>query len=143
MRYPLTKVFVTQKFGERPLAYKKYGMNGHNGVDFRTRFWDSPLGKRFVLAAAAGEVIEIGTGRISGYGIFIRLRHSDGSQTVYGHLDRAFVFLGQLLDEGNIMGITDNTGDSTGAHLHFGYRPPNWNINNGFKGYVDPLPLLT
>ena len=61
-------------------------MKGHNGIDYRTPLFDSPLGHRYVMAAAAGQVLKCGTKDSRGYGKYIRLGHSDGSQTIYGHL---------------------------------------------------------
>jgi murein DD-endopeptidase MepM/ murein hydrolase activator NlpD len=143
--YPIDKVFVTQKFGERPAAYKKYGMSGHNGVDLRTRFVDSPLAHRYCTAAAAGRISEVGTDAKAGYGIFVRIDHPDGSQTIYGHFSKVYVKVGQSVLALQRIGLTGNTGDSTGPHLHFGYRPPGWQkkYGNGFKGYEDPLPLMS
>lgn len=141
---PLTRVFITQKFGLNPSMYKKYGLKGHNGIDFRTKFPTTPLGHCHVRALAPGVVSEVGNQGRNGYGIFVRVNHDDGSQSVYGHLYKTFVKVGDRitrpsLTEGTIMALTDNTGASTGSHLHAGYRPPNWQklTGNGFAGYVD------
>jgi GH25 family lysozyme M1 (1,4-beta-N-acetylmuramidase) len=141
--YPIDKVYITQYFGENPSMYKAFGMNGHNGIDFRTKFWDSPLGRRYVLAAKQGKVIEIGNEGSGGYGIFVRLEHDlDGNgneQTIYGHLKKVYVSKGDYVNQGRMIALTDNTGFSTGSHLHWGYRPRGWKkiYDNGFKGYVD------
>lgn len=144
MLWPISPATITQKFGENPQIYKQFGLAGHNGIDFRTKFIDSLTGKRPATAAMDGKVIEVGDEGKGGYGRFVRLRHGGSSQTVYGHLDVALVKVGDLVHAGDRIGITDNTGFSTGSHLHFGFRPDEWekNINNGFKGYVDPLPYL-
>jgi murein DD-endopeptidase MepM/ murein hydrolase activator NlpD len=96
---------------------------------------------------ASGVVIEVGNQGRKGYGRFIRLRHADGSQTVYGHLWKEFVKVGQsvsreTLSKGTVMALTDNTGRSTGSHLHCGYRPFHWNQQNGYAGYTNFLNLL-
>lgn len=144
MEYPIDKVYITQKFGKNPNIYKQFGMAGHNGLDFRVRFVDSPLGKRYITAALDGTVIEVGNQGKGGYGVFVRMQHKGTSQTIYGHLTKAYVKEGDKLKAGDRLGLSGNTGFSTGAHLHFGYRPIGWkkNYNNGFKGYVDPLPYL-
>jgi murein DD-endopeptidase MepM/ murein hydrolase activator NlpD len=142
---PLKDVFeITQKFGENPEFYKKFGMKGHNGIDLRTKFKDTPLGKRYCYASLEGVVIKIGNDP-NGYGIYIRLSHQDGAQTIYAHLEKVYVKLWQKVKQGQLIGLTDNTGFSTGAHLHFGFRPEGWwkNYNNGYFGYVDPLPYIT
>ncbi len=137
-------VVLTQRFGENPKIYAQFGMKGHNGIDYRTRFIDSPLGHRYVTAAATGKVIEARDEGSKGYGKYIRLEHPDGSQTVYGHLWKFYVSIGQQIAVGQRIALSDNTGFSTGPHLHFGYRPQGWqkNLNNGYSGYVDPLPFL-
>ena len=120
--YPLDKIYITQGFGENALMYKKFGLAGHNGIDFRTRFWDTPLGHMYVVASKNGKVIELGNEGKNGYGIFIRLEHDlDGNgneQTVYGHLKKWYVKQGDYVKQGQRIGLTDNTGFSTGSHLH-------------------------
>jgi len=138
--YPIDKVYITQNFGENPAIYKQFGLKGHNGMDFRTKFWDSPLGRRYVMASLSGVVIEIGNQGGAGYGIFIRLKHDGNEQTVYGHLYKTYVKVNQYVNKGQTIGLTDNTGFSTGAHLHLGYREKGWEnkINNGYNGYSEP-----
>lgn len=143
---PNDPVYITQYFGENPAMYSKYGMKGHNGIDYRTRFWDSPLGHRYIVAAKDGKVIEAKWD--GGYGNFIRLEHDlDGSgseQTVYGHLKRFYVRLGENVIQGQRIGLSDNTGASTGPHLHWGYRPKGWKkiYENGYKGYIDQIKFV-
>ena len=139
---PIDKVFITQGFGESPEHYAKYGMKAHNGIDFRTKFDDTPDGKRKVCAVLDGKVIECQTKDAGGYGKYVKLEHDGGAQTVYAHFDKVKVKLEQDVKAGDTLGISDNTGDSTGPHLHFGYRPPKFNYHNGYKGYVDPRGLL-
>lgn len=139
---PLDKIFITQHFGERPEYYKKYNLKGHNGVDFRTRFIDSPLGRVYVKASADAKV-EIVRADANGYGTHIRLRHTDKSMTIYGHLTKSYVSKGQVVLAGQRIGLTGNSGDSSAPHLHWEFRPTGWekNTKNGFAGAVDPLPF--
>ena len=141
--YPIDKVFIMQNFGERPGFYKKYKMKGHNGIDFRTRFVDSPLGRRYITAAASGSV-EVVRWDVTGYGVHVRIRHADGSMTIYGHLTKPYVSKGDKVAAGQRIGLSGNTGDSSGPHLHFEYRPSGWEkkAGNGYAGAVDPLPFL-
>ena len=67
--YPIDKIYVTQNFGAWPEHYRRYGLPGHNGVDFRTKFVDSPLGRRYVTASADGK-IEIVRADANGYGTY-------------------------------------------------------------------------
>lgn len=141
--WPIDKIFITQKFGERPAYYAKYGLKGHNGLDFRTRFMDSPLGRRYITAAADGTV-EIVRADAAGYGTHIRLRHPDGSMTIYGHLTKSYVSRGDKVKATQRIGLSGNTGDSSGPHLHWEYRAPGWEMhrNDGWGGASDPLPLI-
>lgn len=143
---PVTRYFVTQRFGVNPRWYAP--MKGHNGIDFRVAFPDTPLGHVYVYPMASGIVREVGdqdvyAGRIRvrrrGYGKFVRVDHPDGSQSVYGHLAKWYVKVGQRVGTDAILGLSDHTGKSTGPHLHVGWRPPGWlkNYNNGYCGYAD------
>ena len=141
--HPLDKVVITQGFGLNPQIYKQFGLKGHDGLDYRTRFVDSPLGRRYVTAAADG-VVEIVRADAAGYGTHIRLRHQDGSMTIYGHLTKSYVSKGDKVVAGQRIALSGNTGFSTAPHLHFEYRPAGWekNTNNGYAGAVDPLPFI-
>jgi murein DD-endopeptidase MepM/ murein hydrolase activator NlpD len=117
-----------------PLADYRYGYFFpntevvHTGVDI-----DAPLGTP-VLAAAAGKVIWAGYGLLHGdndsndpYGLAVAVRHSFGYQnrtvtTVYAHMDRVDVVVGQRVQIGDPLGIVGNTGNTTGPHLHFEVR---------------------
>lgn len=140
---PLDKWVVTQAFGRNPQVYKQFGMAGHNGIDLRTRFADSPLGRRYVECAADG-VVETVRWDTRGYGVHIRVRHEDGSLTIYGHLTKPYVQRGDKVKMTQRIGLTGNTGFSSGPHLHFEYRPAGWeqNKSNGYAGAVDPIPFF-
>lgn len=143
LQWPLDKVYITQGFGENPKVYAQFGLKGHDGIDLRTRFVDSPLGRRYVTAALDGTV-EVTRADSGGYGTHVRLRHGDGSMTIYGHLTKSYVNQGQKVLTGQRIGLSGNTGFSSGPHLHFEYRPAGWekNTKNGYAGAVDPLPFM-
>jgi murein DD-endopeptidase MepM/ murein hydrolase activator NlpD len=132
----------TQVFGSRPEYYKKYNLAGHNGVDFRTRFFDSPFGRRPVYTCLDGRVKEIGAKSKIGYGFYIRIIHNDNSETLYAHLSGIKIKINGIVKAGQIIAVSGNTGDSTGPHLHFGFRPANFNYNNGYAGYINPAGLF-
>jgi murein DD-endopeptidase MepM/ murein hydrolase activator NlpD len=54
------------------------------------------------------------------YGNYIIMSHADGFQTLYGHLTSYSVVKGQQVAQGAVIGLSGNTGYSTGPHLHFG-----------------------
>jgi hypothetical protein len=128
---------ITQLFGKNPQFYAKWGFAGHNGVDFGI-----PNGTP-VIVAADGTVDKV-TFEEGGYGKYIKIRHKDETTTYYtyyAHLMSTSVGPGQDVKAGTVLGHSDNTGASTGPHLHFGLRIPG--TNPPFKDYVDPLPYLS
>ena len=72
-----------------------------------------------VVASAPGTVTTANkTGR-TGYGRWVRVTHADGETTVYAHLSSVAVSLGQVVDQGQLLGRLGSTGNSTGPHLHY------------------------
>lgn len=140
--HPLDRIVVTQKFGGNPAIYARFGLKGHNGIDYRVKFIDSPLGKRYCSASADGVVEMVRDDGAKGYGLHVRIRHSDGSLTIYGHLSKSYVRQGAKIKAQEIIGLTGNSGFSSGAHLHFEYRPANCDVKNGYAGAIDPTPFM-
>ncbi|MCX7609730.1 MAG: M23 family metallopeptidase [Anaerolineales bacterium] len=127
---------LTQLFGENPDYYKKWGLAGHNGLDYGV-----PNGTP-VKAAADGVVAAVAF-EYGGYGNYVKLAHQDGDvtfYTYYAHLATTSVTPGQKVKAGTVIGTSDNTGASTGPHLHFGLKIPGKDAAN--KDYVDPMPYL-
>jgi murein DD-endopeptidase MepM/ murein hydrolase activator NlpD len=92
------------------------GLHGKNGIDLGCKV-GTP-----VAAAASGTVIAARGGWNGGYGNMIIISHPNGTQTLYGHLSRINVTTGQDVGDGEIIGATGNSGQSTGPHLHFEVR---------------------
>jgi murein DD-endopeptidase MepM/ murein hydrolase activator NlpD len=84
----------------------------HNGVDLA-----SPTGTP-VHAAAPGLVV-VSAQLPYGYGWRIMLDHGDGTTTLYAHLSRLDVTVGQRVSRGQVIGAVGATGQATGPHLHF------------------------
>lgn len=97
---------------------KSQGFHGpYNGIDIAAST-GTPL-----LAAAAGKVIRSkDAGWNGGYGKMIIIAHDNGTQTLYAHLSKAIVGVGERVDQGQTIGLTGSTGRSTGPHLHFEIR---------------------
>lgn len=71
----------------------------------------------------------------NGLGKAVMIRNDDGTLSIYGHMsDTSAVRVGEHLDAGEIIGLSGNTGHSTGPHLHFAMK-------NADGQYVDPTPL--
>jgi murein DD-endopeptidase MepM/ murein hydrolase activator NlpD len=83
----------------------------HYGIDIA-----GPIGTP-ILSAADGVVIEAGPA--SGFGLWVKVEHPDGSVTVYGHVDTYSVRKGQRVQAGEQIARMGNRGFSTGPHLHF------------------------
>lgn len=98
---------------------KTQGLHGYNGVDlvaYQGR--GAP-----VMAAADGTVIIARSGGYNGgYGSYVVIQHSNGTQTLYGHLQNVFVSSGQVVTQGQLVGTMGNSGRSSGPHLHFEVR---------------------
>lgn len=128
MRWPLDVVRVTQWFGENPASYARFGLRGHNGVDF-----SATVGTP-VKAAADGVVAWVDTD--ADYGNYIRIWHKAlGVHSFYAHLSKQNVVVGATVKAGDVIGLSGNTGNSTGPHLHFELRPC-----NALGAYVQTLP---
>mgnify|MGYP001590134530 CR=1 FL=1 len=132
---------ISQGFGERPEVYKQFGMKGHNGLDFGI-----PNGT-LILAIGDGKVLACGDqGAKVGYGKYIKIQHA-AHQSYYAHLQEFLVKVGDTVSAGQKIAKSDNTGFSTGAHLHLVIKQTDasgnvLNAGNGFGGAIDPLPLL-
>lgn len=103
----------------RPIVggIRTQGLHGYNAVDIGTSVGTT------LYAAAAGQVIIAKTyGWNGGYGKYIVISHYNGTQTVYGHLSEVLVNEGEAVYQGQVIGLTGNTGNSTGPHLHFEVR---------------------
>ncbi len=74
---------------------------------------------------ASDEGVVTFAGQQNGYGNVIMIDHGNGYQTVYGHLSSIGVHVGQVVQQGESIGVMGNTGRSTGTHLHFEIRKDN------------------
>lgn len=135
---PVTINFpITQGFGENPDLYP--ATRGHNGIDYGL-----PEGSP-VNAAQDGQVTradldaETALNPRAGYGIHVRIVHPDNTMTIYGHLVEGgcAVQVGQVVQVGETIGQSGNTGRSTAPHLHFEART-GINLTNA----IDPLPFI-
>lgn len=120
LQYPLDSVIITQYFGNTPFASQNpqvYSGSGHNGIDFGIKV-GSPI-----YAAAAG--IVLGTGNTDdscngvSYGKWVLVKHTNGLTTLYAHLSVIQVKTGDGVASRQKIGLSGNTGYSTGPHLHF------------------------
>jgi murein DD-endopeptidase MepM/ murein hydrolase activator NlpD len=126
VRKPLGAGMMRSGYGWRRhpiLGYSKM----HTGVD-----WAASLGTPIY---ASGNGIVEKAGWESGYGKYVRIRHTNGYQTAYGHMS-AFarnVHPGTRVRQGQVIGFVGSTGLSTGPHLHYEVL-----VNRRF---VDPMRI--
>jgi murein DD-endopeptidase MepM/ murein hydrolase activator NlpD len=97
----------------------------HLGVDYA-----APVG---TPVRASGNGVVTHAGWSGGYGKTVKIRHPNGYETLYGHLSRIVVKVGQRVEQAEVIGNVGTTGLSTGPHLD--YRM----IKTGT--YIDPLKL--
>lgn len=95
--------------------FSQYYWVGHPGVDIAL-----PEGSA-VVASDTGTVTFAGW-NIYGYGNLIVINHGNGYETFYAHLSGINVVPGQIVYQGNVIGRTGNTGNSSGPHVHFEVR---------------------
>jgi murein DD-endopeptidase MepM/ murein hydrolase activator NlpD len=103
----------------RPIAAgrKSQGIHGNNGVDLA-----APIGTP-IMASADGKIIVSRKGGYNGgYGTYVVISHSNGTQTVYGHMSANNVSVGQNVEQGQVIGAIGMTGKTTGPHIHFEIR---------------------
>jgi hypothetical protein len=133
------KYKVTQLFADRPEFYKVFSydgvpLRGHNGVDFGT-----PTGVD-ILATDDGEVVQVGY-EAKGFGNFVKLKHTWG-ESLYAHMKSVTVKEETKVARGDVLGPADNTGNSSGPHLHFGVRILPYKRGDGWGGCCDPVPFM-
>lgn len=105
---PVTETYATSKFGWRRYRW-------HYGTDLELDIGDS------VVSVFDG-VVRMSKVDPRGYGNYVVVRHYNGLETLYGHLDKRLVDVGDEVKAGELVGWGGNTGRSTGPHLHFEVR---------------------
>jgi peptidoglycan hydrolase-like protein with peptidoglycan-binding domain len=120
LAWPLAVPILGDPFGPR-------GVRFHTGIDLLADA-GTP-----VAAAAAGRVTYAGA-LPGGWGQLVTLAHGDGVRSMYAHLSRVDVRVGQRIEVADRIGLVGATGDATGPHLHFEVRVRD--------AAVDPLPAL-
>ena len=122
--------------GEFPIS-QGYGVttgtdaNGHTGIDYAC-----PEGTE-ILASADG-VVMFSQFDSTGYGNAVIIQHNDGKSTVYAHLSKINVVQRQKVNQSDVIGLSGNTGNSTGPHLHFEAR----SVWYDFRKHEDPVTFL-
>jgi murein DD-endopeptidase MepM/ murein hydrolase activator NlpD len=122
---PVSAPRITSGFGRRRDPFN-FRAAFHEGIDF------AGASGTPIYATAHGVVALAGAQR--GYGRVVKIRHDFGFETVYGHLSRVRVSVGDRVGPGDRIGDMGSTGRSTGTHLHYEIRV------NGKP--VDPMTFI-
>lgn len=133
--FPLadSNLVMSDGFGIGATSYRNHQ---HNGIDLRAKYQD-------VLATEdQGRVVKVGSDRTSGNFAVVEYSHDDGTtwRVSYCHLDQVAVRQGDVVNAGTKLGVSGNTGNSTGPHLHLTVK----RMDAGGTEYktVDPLDYL-
>lgn len=105
MIWPTTGRTITQYFTWR-----------HHALDIDGTY-SSPI-----YASDSGKVVRVKGGWSGGYGLHIVIDHGNGIKTLYAHLSKVYVNVGQYVEKGDTIAMMGTTGRSTGTHLHFEVR---------------------
>lgn len=137
-----TRYRISQLFGKTDFAIKNpsyYPQGGHTGIDYAIQEgWP-------IYATHKGIIVQDDDANRSAKGIYIVILDMEQRvATHYYHLRSNVVSIGDHVYAGKIIGISGQTGLSTGPHLHFGLCMVDAdgmriNRDNGFNGFIDPL----
>ena len=105
---PLEDMRVTSDFGFRSYRW-------HYGTDIGLNTGDS-------VRTVFDGIVRIKKYDPSGYGYYLLVRHKNGLETLYGHLSKQLVEVGDEIKAGDVIGLGGSTGRSSGPHLHFEFR---------------------
>lgn len=130
---PVKNARLTSKFGWRNLGF---GKEWHQGIDLAS------TGNVPIYASADGIVIRAGI--LGSYGNVVIIRHTINGKrmdTNYAHLDSLTVRVGQIVKQGQPIGVMGKTGRSLGIHLHFEIHDGAW--ATGQPNAVDPMKYIS
>lgn len=119
---------ITQNYGDKDTSAF------HTGIDYAC-----PAGTE-ILASADGVVMH-SDWLNGGWGNCVIILHEALKATLYAHLSKCLPYKNQLVKQGEVIGLSGSTGNSTGPHLHFEARKDWKNYQTHFNPY--DLPLMT
>jgi murein DD-endopeptidase MepM/ murein hydrolase activator NlpD len=143
LRWPTDFDILIQGFGEHPEINRRWGLPGNDGLDFF-----APRGAK-VYSAADGVVAKVDTYHgdpvAMPYGNSATVRHAGGYATLYAHLERALVPVGQSVKAGQPIGLAGATGSGAVDQLHLVLTQAGASaarLTNYPRDVIDPTPYM-
>ena len=132
-----TSKMISSPIGSR-VAPGGFGSTNHKGVDICNVGYTSS-----VYATKSGRVLLTNSsGWGGGYGNYVVIDHGGGLTTLYAHMSVVKVSPGDTVSQGTVIGVTGNTGASTGPHLHYEVRTTTIVNGKSVTVYQNPLNYL-
>jgi murein DD-endopeptidase MepM/ murein hydrolase activator NlpD len=130
--YPITQNWNDPRFRS---SYNIFGLLGHNGIDYGV-----PTGTR-IVAPHGGKIVE-NILDYTCYGWYVKIEN-DNEGSILGHFkEQSQCRVGTEVKQGDLVGLSGSTGNSTGPHLHWGYYRFPRKRDNGFSGTIDQTHWL-
>ena len=133
--WPVDSRYITSTVGGRN-SPGGVGSTNHKGTDIGRVGYTSPI-----YASKAGTVIV--SQYSSSYGNYVAISHGPGNTTLYAHMSSRKASVGQYVNQGDVIGITGSTGNSTGPHLHFEVTENGVRVNPLSDGAEPRMGYLT
>ena len=134
---------ISSPQGNRVSPGNGIGSSNHKGVDicnvsYSSKIYATKSGKVLIASMPYSDP----DGGSSGYGNYVVIDHGGGMSTLYAHMSIVKVSVGQYVSQGDVIGVTGNTGASTGPHLHYEVHSTTTVNGKAVTVYENPLNYL-
>ena len=134
---------ISSPQGNRVSPGNGIGSSNHKGVDicnvsYSSKIYATKSGKVLIASMPYSDP----DGGSSGYGNYVVIDHGGGMSTLYAHMSIVKVSVGQYVSQGDVIGVTGNTGASTGPHLHYEVHSTTTVTGRAATVYENPLNYL-
>ena len=134
---------ISSPQGNRVSPGNGIGSSNHKGVDicnvsYSSKIYATKSGKVLIASMPYSDP----DGGRSGYGNYVVIDHGGGMSTLYAHMSIVKVSVGQYVSQGDVIGVTGNTGASTGPHLHYEVHSTTMVNGRAVTVYENPLNYL-
>lgn len=138
-----TSKMISSPQGNRVSPGNGIGSSNHKGVDicnvsYSSKIYATKSGKVLIASMPYSDK----DGGKSGYGNYVVIDHGGGMSTLYAHMSIVKVSVGQYVTQGDVIGVTGNTGASTGPHLHYEVHSTTMVNGRAVTVYENPLNYL-